>query len=650
MNTSRPSSRNQQYSSTSHLNGSSHQAHPPPVRRAKVASAAQMDIGHMTTGHFSAIKANKSPGSSVSASGGPRPIIVSTSHSGFSSSGKGPSSTLSSSVSSGGPYTHHHSNSGSSSAVNGGSSVVVNGAPTPPRAVRLRSTNSVVSNASFSSRAGTGVSETRDSGGSGVGHAVVVGAGATVFGGNRSTGSVTSDEGAVSEDSDLVRGGDVSSSPPQHHNHNPRSLYAVNGRQTSYSSSTSPAGAGPPKITTTARSRTLTASNIKPMRMAAGAAIKADGAPLQSSPSLVSSHQAAAVGSLSPPSIVGDSSGGGSIGSVPGHSTIWSTGSAVGVGGRNHSNPGYLTVSRSVVNGAAGADDTGSVVSMMSSVSTAAHSQLQPPHTGATHASSNSNPIRVSKSASSTIPASSKAAEDSRMAEAARTRRKIADLQISNDSLLQLNASLEATLRKQTSELTELKIRVAQIGGGSYSPADLALMRSVDAIELTEEERQGDVIFKRLCFTIDGMMNEAKQALDSTKPAGVKVLSSYDMYVKGMENENSSDEDDDDDDARTSHSNSDCDSDGEGGKRGLSELSGSSSTRLDSSYSSSSSKRNSSSSLSNTSSLGKAHFKDDHDHDVRSSSEAVRAPAALSPSNATLPGHRSNFVEEAIAA
>ncbi|KAF9977591.1 hypothetical protein BGZ73_005574 [Actinomortierella ambigua] len=589
-----------------------------------------MDIGPMPTNHFSTIKTTKGPGSTVSASGGSRPVVVSASHVGFTSPGKGPGSTVSNG---GSHYTHHHSNSssGNNSVLNGSS-----GAPTPPRAVRLRSTNSVVSTASYSSRAGTGASETRDSGSSV--HTVVVGAGATVYhpslSGNRSTGSVTSDEGTVSEDSDLVRGGDVSSSPPQNNNHNPRSLYAMNGRQSSYSSSTSPAGAGPPKVTTTARARTLTASNIKPVRMAAGASIKADGASLQ--PSLTN-HTTG-------PSIVTDPNGGsGPTGSMAGHAASWSTGSTVGVGGRNHSNPGYLTVSRSVVNGASAGDDTGSMVSMVSSVSTTAHAPSQ-----GMMQSSNSNAMRGSKAANSTIAANNKAAEESRQAEAARTQRKIADLKISNDSLLQINASLEALVRKQVSEINELKLRVAQLGD-SYSPADLALMRSVDAIELTEEERQGDTIFKRLCFTIESMVNEAQQALDSTKPAGVKVLSSYDMYIKELGSEIASDEEEGDD-TRSNPSDSDNDSDGEGGKHGLSELSGSSTTRLDSSYSSSSSKRNSSSSLSNTSSLGKTHLKDDEpDHNVRRSVEAVRA-AAPSPSNATFLGDRSSFVEEAIAA
>ncbi|KAF9927877.1 hypothetical protein FBU30_002799 [Linnemannia zychae] len=56
--------------------------------------------------------------------------------------------------------------------------------------------------------------------------------------------------------------------------------------------------------------------------------------------------------------------------------------------------------------------------------------------------------------------------------------------------------------------------------------------------ELTEAERQADITFKRMCLIIDQMLFEAKQALDqSTKRAGVKVLSSFDMYEKEAQEE-----------------------------------------------------------------------------------------------------------------
>ncbi|KAG0294291.1 hypothetical protein BGZ96_001442 [Linnemannia gamsii] len=129
------------------------------------------------------------------------------------------------------------------------------------------------------------------------------------------------------------------------------------------------------------------------------------------------------------------------------------------------------------------------------------------------------------------------------------------DLEISNTSLLQINQSLEATIRKQTAEMQELKMRMqsAQFGGdlswmtsdkGMFSQdQDSSLMGTMNGTtspeaaviihELTESERQADMTFKRLCLTIDQMLYEAKQALDqSTKPSGVKVLSSFDLYEK----------------------------------------------------------------------------------------------------------------------
>lgn len=58
----------------------------------------------------------------------------------------------------------------------------------------------------------------------------------------------------------------------------------------------------------------------------------------------------------------------------------------------------------------------------------------------------------------------------------------------------------------------------------------MALAQSVEAIELTEEEKQDDLTFKRLCMSIEQMIFEAKSALDQcSKPAGVKVLSLHDM-------------------------------------------------------------------------------------------------------------------------
>ncbi|KAG0196507.1 hypothetical protein BGX28_010040 [Mortierella sp. GBA30] len=151
-----------------------------------------------------------------------------------------------------------------------------------------------------------------------------------------------------------------------------------------------------------------------------------------------------------------------------------------------------------------------------------------------------------------------------RTEDAARTRRKIADLEISNTSLLQINQSLEATVRKQAAEILELKQRMQQSSSSTQfnisgdNDSDLLLLADITSqdrntttstttttktssviaeetaviiLELTEAERQADLTFKRLCVTIEQMMFEARQALDqSMRPAGVKVLSSFDIH------------------------------------------------------------------------------------------------------------------------
>lgn len=58
----------------------------------------------------------------------------------------------------------------------------------------------------------------------------------------------------------------------------------------------------------------------------------------------------------------------------------------------------------------------------------------------------------------------------------------------------------------------------------------MARAQSVEAIELTEAEMQDDLLFKRLCMTIEQLVFEAKSALNQpTKSTGVKVLSLYEM-------------------------------------------------------------------------------------------------------------------------
>ncbi|KAF8950520.1 hypothetical protein BGZ46_004467 [Entomortierella lignicola] len=321
-------------------------------------------------------------------------------------------------------------------------------------------------------------------------------------------GSVTSDDGTVSEDSDLARdellftggqanvGGGMNLSfssgrPASAYG----SLYGLGSKQgtaagnvglSRHRSSSSIVGFG---------GGSSVGTTPKPIKMAAGAAIMIDSASLGLSPS-------------PGPTASPNSSGPTSSATMP----VWSTPSSPSL-----SRNGSFRVS-----GGGGGDDGSSTVSTNSTN----------PH----HPS-----IRSTKSFASIKPSE----ENRRAEEAARTKRKIQDLEISNNSLLSLNQSLEATNRKLATEIQELKMRIqsAHLGELGHTAADVALAQSVEAIELTEEEKNDDLTFKRLCSTIEQLMYEAKHALDqTTKLAGVKVLSLYDMYEKELEDEDEDEE------------------------------------------------------------------------------------------------------------
>ncbi|KAF9187255.1 hypothetical protein BGZ51_001452 [Haplosporangium sp. Z 767] len=393
----------------------------------------------------------------------------------------------------------------------------------PPRlaTVRMRSSNSVVTTASFRNTSGTST----------------VGSSAPSNGvkNRRDNGSVTSDEGTVSEDSDragdethLFSGGQAgvvgginlpygaisrqSSATGSVHSLSqtgPKIAGSTVGRHRSPSNNAGMSN-GNNNSGSVVGSTVSTTTSAKPMRMAAGASIKADQNYIPSSGSTTGSVISSNTTATSPLTNTSSTS-------IPSWTTVNSSSSHLGVGTRHG-----LIASR---NG----DDAGSVVSMSSTISNSVIRSAKP------------------TSASAAAAANKLVEENRRQEEAARTRRKIADLEISNASLLSINQSLEATIRKQASEVQELKTRMqsAQYGDLGYTSADLVLAQSVEAIELTEAEKQDDMTFKRLCLTIEQMVNEAKHALDqSTKPAGVKVLTLYDMYEKEVMEEAEGAEDD----------------------------------------------------------------------------------------------------------
>ncbi|KAK3839930.1 MAG: hypothetical protein J3R72DRAFT_173178 [Linnemannia gamsii] len=470
MNTSRPTSANQKSANASGAT--------TPLRRAKVSSVAQMDISSMVFSKPASI-----PGSAT----------VAPTNSSRASHSMTPST----------PALNNAFNNNNYSNT------------PPPRvaSVRVRSSNSVATTASFRSAQG---------------------ASSAISGRRQDGGSVTSDDGTISEDSDratgdemqLFSGGQASiggginlpfgSTPSRHMSST--SVSAVAG---SVSVMGSKIAGGSSRHRTTSSTAGLTNGSgntqAKPMRMAAGASIKID-------PSLSLNNQNALQSSLLSTTTPDSSRAGSTVGGTSPAPLISSASLPTWIGSPS-SNAGLGgSLSRSGSIGHSRSGDEGSVHSGMSASSSQPLQQ-----TGQQHQST----IRSVKSVSGTTSATIKQAEDNRRVEdAARTRRKIADLEISNASLLSLNQSLEAAIRKQTSEMQELKIRMqsAQYGELGVTAADLALAQSVEAIELTEEEKQDNLTFKRLCQSIEQMIYEAKSSLDQcSKPAGVKVLSLHDI-------------------------------------------------------------------------------------------------------------------------
>ncbi|KAI7827548.1 hypothetical protein BC939DRAFT_475151 [Gamsiella multidivaricata] len=462
MNTSRPSSRNQ--------NSVNQGTVAAPVRRAKIASSAQISI---SSAAFPP-KTGSLPASSTVTP------TKSSRGSSFNQTGNNGYPTIS-------------ANSTSNKTTN---PVVFSSNPNsnsaPPRlvSVRTRSSNSVATVASFRSTNGT------SSGGSGGGSS-----------NNRQDGgSTTSDDGTVSEDSDragedmqLFTGGQAGvgggiNLPFGSSGRNPTSTGSVKfaagpgvGGLNRHRTSSSTVGLSSGDSTTPSR---------KPVRIAAGAFMRIDSAP---------NHQSGYASTSSSHSTLGISNSSSTTGALVGTSNPSHTTSASMPSWTTASSASSLLGGNPVRNGYPRNGDEGSIVSMSSAVSS-------------------STPTIRSTKVNST----------------GTTTAAVANLEISNASLLSINQSLEATIRKQASEVQELKLRMqsTHFGELGYTAADLVLAQSVEAIELTDAEKQDDLTFKRLCLSIDQMVYEAKLALDqATKPTGVKVLTLHDMFEKEVAEE-----------------------------------------------------------------------------------------------------------------
>ncbi|KAI9006248.1 hypothetical protein CLU79DRAFT_780586 [Phycomyces nitens] len=94
----------------------------------------------------------------------------------------------------------------------------------------------------------------------------------------------------------------------------------------------------------------------------------------------------------------------------------------------------------------------------------------------------------------------------------ARVNRKIADLEIANQSFMAVNAMLEATVRKQASQVAQLKkqLKLNQANGEDIGlPAEPPKQELADL----EEEWEKDEVFQRLCHLTDQMLERAQAAV-----------------------------------------------------------------------------------------------------------------------------------------
>ncbi|CAO3662522.1 unnamed protein product [Umbelopsis ramanniana] len=116
--------------------------------------------------------------------------------------------------------------------------------------------------------------------------------------------------------------------------------------------------------------------------------------------------------------------------------------------------------------------------------------------------------------------------------EEAKINRKIADLEISNTSLLAINATLEGKLRKQAKMIEDLKRQLSSnssqdgLRTGTPTP-DLTRLDDSDEQE-GEDPLEGDEVFTRIRSLLENLLENAQQALEHKSKATGRVLSYYD--------------------------------------------------------------------------------------------------------------------------
>ncbi|EIE77132.1 hypothetical protein G6F55_008993 [Rhizopus delemar] len=122
----------------------------------------------------------------------------------------------------------------------------------------------------------------------------------------------------------------------------------------------------------------------------------------------------------------------------------------------------------------------------------------------------------------------------------ARANRKIADLEIENQTLLSLNTTLESKLKQQALQISELEKRLQQVNEPPLTPiSDKQVDDEDDQNEsvfsfksIEEDEEESDRIFQRVKLAVEHLIEQAEIALIEKSKQSGKVLQQQDHHLK----------------------------------------------------------------------------------------------------------------------
>ncbi|KAI9315317.1 hypothetical protein BX666DRAFT_1879147 [Dichotomocladium elegans] len=114
--------------------------------------------------------------------------------------------------------------------------------------------------------------------------------------------------------------------------------------------------------------------------------------------------------------------------------------------------------------------------------------------------------------------------DDGQEVKEARVNRKIADLEISNQSLLAVNEMLEITVRRQATQVAQLRKQLGVKGPLDIKPLHLPLDNQNDDDE-SDTNWENDTLFSRMKQLTESMIQQGEASLRSKYKE--RVLSSY---------------------------------------------------------------------------------------------------------------------------